>query len=253
MEAKYQSVLDALGLKTKQAKVYLAALETGGGSVQDIAKKAGVKRTTVYTIARELKNRGFFYLKKNKSGAYFVADSPKDIIERLKNQLDSIYKNKTSSPINKQISFSKTKVFVFENADGFKKIWQIIFNSNLKEYLIITDPREMLGFVEKGYITDKIIREKNRLGIKSRQIIASSEYAKEIIAKDEKEGRISKVLPHIYKLPYTTIIFGPNTVFISPLLENSILLIESGDFAKTQRSFFEALWESRLLINKKTA
>jgi len=101
----------------------------------------------------------------------------------------------------------------------------------------------MLGFVRKGYITGKIIKEKIKLGIKSRQIIASSEYAKEIIAKDKLENRASKILPHIYKTPFTTIIFGNRVALISSIQENMILIIESAEYAKTQKSIFEALWD----------
>lgn len=248
MDKKYLPFLMIMGLKTRPASVYLAVLKLKDAGVQEISEKAGVKRTTVYTIASDLETRGFIYRRKNKNNISFGAYTPKVIIERLKNGVGVFEKNFEDLPRLEHKVSPKTKILVFENTEGFKKIWETLFRSGVKEYLIITDPREMLGFVEKGYITGKIIKEKNWLGIKSRQIIASSEYAKEIVAKDAKENRISKILPHIYKLPFTVIIFGGFTALISPLLENTILLIESKDFAKTQRSIFEALWESKIII-----
>lgn len=46
--------LEQLGLVGKKADVYLASLELGSASVIEIAKKAGVKRTTCYDILFEL-------------------------------------------------------------------------------------------------------------------------------------------------------------------------------------------------------
>lgn len=137
---------------------------------------------------------------------------------------------------------SRPKVFFFSGDEGFKKIWEKIFSSGIKEYCIITDPREMLGFVKKGYITEKIIKAKIKAGLKSRQIIGFSEYAKEIVAKDASENRISKILPHIYRIPVTKIIFGTSVAFIGPLSEDTMMIVESEAFAKTEQSAFEALW-----------
>ena len=51
------------------------------------------------------------------------------------------------------------------------------------------------------------------------------------------------MLPHTYKLPVTTIIFGDNVALIGPAIENTMLIIESEAYAKSQRSIFEALWD----------
>lgn len=243
MDAKNIKVLIGLGLTQKEARVYLTALELGDCSVQDISKKAGLKRTTIYPILENLKKEGLIYQTKSQGRTYFSAEEPGELLKTFKNRLSAFETNLASLLAMKNKSAKKPRVYFFDGAEGFKKIWQFILRPEFKEYLIMTDPREMLGFVKKGYITGKIIKAKTRLGIKSRQIIASSEYAKEIIVKDRFENRISKILPHIYRIPFTTIVFGGRVALISPQLENMILLVESEEFAKTQKSIFEALWD----------
>jgi len=248
MDKKLAAILiSSLGLNQKEAKIYLALLELGEASVQEIAKTSGIKRTSIYFIIEDLKKKGLALEIKSKKHVRFMAEDPKNVLASRKGRLGILEKHIGNFEIIKNKN-TKPRVFFFDNAEGFKKIWEMLFRSGAKEYLIMTDPREMLGFVQKGYITGKIIKEKTQLGIKSRQIIASSEYAKEIVAKDAKENRVSKILPHIYKIPFTTIVFGANVALISPQKENLILLFESEEFAKTQRSVFEALWESGLLI-----
>lgn len=232
-----------LGLNQKEAMVYLATLELGNGTVQDIAKKSRLKRTTIYPILETLKKEGLIYQTKSKKRTYFTAEDPNELLKIFKSKLSKFEANLAVILATQNKSAKKPRVYFFDGAEGFKKIWQLLLRPETKEYLIMTDPREMLSFVKKGYITGKIIKDKIRLGINSRQIIASSEYAKEIVAKDRFENRISKILPHIYKIPFTTIIFGDKVALISPSLENIILIIESEGFAKTQKSIFEALWD----------
>ena len=46
--------LKQLGLEEKQAKIYLASLELGPDTAQNIAYKASLKRPTTYVILEEL-------------------------------------------------------------------------------------------------------------------------------------------------------------------------------------------------------
>ena len=68
--------LKKFGLSEKEARVYLAALELGQASVQDIAKKSAVNRATTYLMIESLEKRGLMYkLIKNKK-KLFAADTP---------------------------------------------------------------------------------------------------------------------------------------------------------------------------------
>ena len=68
--------------------------------------------------------------------------------------------------------------------------------------------------------------------------------AKEIIAKDIRENRVSKLLPTIYKLPFTEVITESIVAFISPRSSNMIFVVENDSFSKTRRSVFELLWQA---------
>lgn len=243
MNKKLLILLVQSGLDSKEARVYLALLMLGRGTVQEIARQSLLKRTTIYPILEKLQKRNLVAESKQQNKTYFIPEEPAQLLEKMRLRVDHFTKNLELFNSIRNSIVPKPKILFLNGSEGFKRIWQTIFKSGLKEYLIITDPREMLSFVQKGYITGRIIKEKTRLGIRSRQLIAFSEYAKEIIAKDKQENRISKVLPHIYKIPFTTIIFGNQTALISPSFEDVILIIESESFAKTQKSLFEALWD----------
>jgi hypothetical protein len=70
-----------------------------------------------------------------------------------------------------------------------------------------------------------------------------SEYARKIIAKDVQENRISKIVSPRYTLPFTEIITGTFVAYISPRVDNTLFIVENVNFAKTQASVFNALWD----------
>lgn len=243
MDTMIIKLLTDLGFTKEQAKMYRSLLELGEATVAEIAEKSGVKRSSAYYILEQLKKDGVVYETKYKKRTFYVAEKPDELLDKFQKKIDKFSKNIELLRAIENQSIKKPRIYLMDGLEGFKKVWKTIFDSGLKEFQITTDPREFLTFVRKGYITNEIIKKKVASGIKSRQLVAASEYAKEVIAKDARENRISKVLPHIYKIPFTTIIFGDKVAYISAWKENMIFIIESDDFAKTQKSMFDALWE----------
>ncbi|MBI3251348.1 MAG: TrmB family transcriptional regulator, partial [Candidatus Andersenbacteria bacterium] len=55
---EFIQALKHLGLKDKEAAVYLAALQLGPSPVQNIARRANVVRATTYVILEDLQKKG---------------------------------------------------------------------------------------------------------------------------------------------------------------------------------------------------
>jgi sugar-specific transcriptional regulator TrmB len=242
MDKNLLKILQGAGLSSKQSRVYTALLLLGEATVQELAKEAGLKRPTTYVILEELKEKQLAFEAKAGSKTVFVPEQPRTLLERVSQAAADFSKHLPQLESLQVPERSKPRIVYLDGPDGFKKIWRLLFMSGHKEYLIMTDPQEMLGFVRKRYITETIIKQKVALGIRSRQLIAFSEYAKEIVKKDAVENRVSKIVPHTYKLPYTTIIFGDTVAFISPAGENVMMVAQSPSFARTQRAIFDLLW-----------
>lgn len=72
--------LQKVGLDSREAKVYLAALEIGPSPVQKIAQRAGIPRATVYLVLDDLQNKGFVTTYDEGKKTFFVAESPERLI-----------------------------------------------------------------------------------------------------------------------------------------------------------------------------
>ncbi len=243
MQTAIAKILTSLGVTKDQANIYQALLALGEATVQALAEYAGVKRSSAYYMLLELQKRGMVYETKHRKRTYYIPAKADDVLRQWEKKVAEFRTGIDLFHAIENQHAKKARMYMFEGAAGFKKIWEMIFDSGVKEYCIMGDPREFLSFVRKGYITGRIIAEKKLRGIRSRQLVAFSEYAKEIIAKDQQENRVSKMLPHIYPLPYATIIVGSFVALIAPSSENMIVMIESDGFARTQQSLFDALWE----------
>jgi sugar-specific transcriptional regulator TrmB len=84
----YEKELQNLGLSDKESKVYLASLELGADTAQNLAKKAGINRATTYVQIDSLKKKGLMSEFEKGKKAYYVAESPK----RLSNLLGILEK-----------------------------------------------------------------------------------------------------------------------------------------------------------------
>jgi HTH-type transcriptional regulator, sugar sensing transcriptional regulator len=65
-----------LGLSQKEARIYVALLELGPSSVQDLARKSEVNRSSAYQLLENLISRGLISRVTRERGEYFMAESP---------------------------------------------------------------------------------------------------------------------------------------------------------------------------------
>lgn len=237
-------IIKNLGLSAKEAKIYLAALELGEASVQQLAKKSKIKRTTLYYILDELIEAGALIYTKVGKKIYYIPEQPATLLKNAKEKISNF--EESLKLLEERIGYihNKPRVYFLYGSAGFKEAWDMILNTKEAEYRIITQGENFLDYVREKYILDEIIARKKKLGILSKQLITDSSYAKKIIAKDGQENRISKLLPPIYKLPFTEIITESVVTFISPRFNNMIFVVENEYFSKTRKSIFESLWNS---------
>ena len=237
-------VVKNLGLSGKAARIYIAALELGEASVQELARKANLKRTTLYYILNDLVEAGVLVLSKTGRKTYYVPEQPANLLKNSRDKLVNFEESLKLLEDKAAHMNRKPRVYFLYGTAGFKEAWDRILQTKEREYRIITGGENFLDYVKEKYILEEIIARKRKLGIRSKQLITSSAYAKQIIAKDSAENRMSKLLPPIYKLPFTEIITESLVAFISPRFSNMIFMVENDDFSKTRRSIFETLWYS---------
>ncbi|OHA04325.1 MAG: hypothetical protein A3A28_05990 [Candidatus Sungbacteria bacterium RIFCSPLOWO2_01_FULL_47_32] len=235
------------GLSEKEARVYLAALELGKGTVQDIAKKAGVNRTTVYVMITVLEKRGLMKQVKIGKRSFFVAENPDAIISMLHKEKNGIEDREREMrkilPELKtlfNVAPGRPKIRFYEGTEVYKKIAEDIFEADTREILEIYN-----ADLIRDVISDDEAKEfyKKRLarGIFYRALYTRKEGPFRTPPEKAEERFLSK---EEFPVSGNIFIYGNRVGMAS--LKGSIIgvIIESDEISETLKSLFELGWES---------
>ena len=239
--------LTKIGLSNKEAKVYLAALELGKASIQDIAKKAGINRTTTYVMITELEKRGLVKPLKVGKRNYFVAESPDTIIDILKKEKQEI-ENKEQE-IREIIPELKTlyniapgrpKIRFYEGQEVYKKITDDILESGTKEILEIYNADLIKGLFSENE-TKEYTRKRIAKGIRCRVLYTRSEgpFKNRLELAEERFYNQSQ-----FPVSGDIMVYG-NRIGMASLKGNMIgVIIESDEISETMKSLFNLAWKN---------
>lgn len=100
------NILSSLGLAPREIKTYKAAIKLGTATPVALAKATGIKRTTAYSIARGLAEKGLLLEDSSKRPRTFAPTSPKEVGEII---LDEKKRLETREAIYKQLAEELTK------------------------------------------------------------------------------------------------------------------------------------------------
>ncbi|MBI2035916.1 MAG: hypothetical protein HYT12_04555 [Candidatus Liptonbacteria bacterium] len=248
--------LKKIGLSENEAKVYLALLELGAATADEIAKKAGVKRPTTYVQLEELGQMGLvttYEKAARKDGAektFFRGEDPeylKKIVERdsaeVKEQEEVLHK--MMPDLQKLFAFAgeRPKVRFFEGMEGFKTAQdEFLKTVKVKEIFSIANVDEIFKLFpthQNNYTPRRV--QKN---IRSKLLYTS---AKGPFLKDSDEGmlRESKFIPQ-ENFPFTCdLVIYDNKVQITALREKpAAIIIEDQDMANSMKAIFDFMWKA---------
>jgi len=235
-----ERVLQSLGLQEKEAKVYLALLQMGKGSVPGISVKAGTKRPTTYLILEELRKKGLVNLLPRKAKVLYVANSPQTLLEEQREKEHLIRDNMPELLAMFNAKLEKPKVTYYQGVDNIAKLYGEIFKE--KEILfygsIASIAPEVFAQVEK-YLQ---VVKKEKLQV--REIIQADEKSLAYTQENATDNHQIKIVSEAHKLPTDNMIFGNKVAIISYKDEPMAVVIESGDVAETYKSMFEMVWRS---------
>ena len=136
--------LRKLGLKEKEVAVYLAGLELGPSTAQNIAKKAEVTRPTTYEIIKVLEKKGLFAeITHNKKRA-FLAQSPEKILGILRLQKKELEEKERefiriiATLESKYAGGEKSGIQVFQGKEEIEFLEEQILFTPVKDIVVFT-------------------------------------------------------------------------------------------------------------------
>lgn len=249
-----KKLLKEAGFLDKEVSVYLSILELGRGTVAEIARKAGVNRSTGYVILDSLTAKGLTRVSGKEPKQEYVAESPEKLGDYMRNEAEK-HKSLASSVsdlLPELISLHKVgdrpTVRFYEGLAGLEYVYNDTLNSPDDIYSTSTY-EEMHETLPKYFSTYYARRVKK--GIFVRTFVADTPLARFRKANDKAEYRETFLVPkEKFQLPTDIEIYG-NKVMFASWKEKLGVIIESKEIATTLRSVFKlALEEAERLDSK---
>jgi len=246
-----------MGLKEKEASVYLAILALGQGTASRIALKAHIARTTVYEVLSSLFDKGLVTLTGKEPKQEYVAESPDNFQIYIEKELGKIQKdfNNAKNILIPQLKSlhnvgNRPKVMFYEGKEGLEKVYEDTLTSHetIRAYANVDEMHEALP----NYFPEYYKRRTNK-GIHIRAIFPANQAGFERAKCDKNEARESALVPadKFYFSPEINIY--DDKVMIASWKEKLGIIIESKEIADSMKKIFELAWSEAKRLHQEIA
>ena len=238
-----EQILMEYGLDEKEAILYMASLSLGDKGMSELAKKAGLKRTTAYVVFKSLENKGLMGSFKMKSGLKFVATPPEILIKKAQKQVQELQSLLPQLKALENKQDSRPKVAYYEGKEGYTIAAEDslkIPNSTLRSIGSLTEPHKVVGL---DYDTKYYIPSRLKKHIFFRALYFKSQIEEEVINRDHTiELREIRYLPENYVHKTSMLIYGDKVAIFSTKKELITVIIESEEIAESEKQKFDLIW-----------
>ncbi|MCL5010791.1 MAG: hypothetical protein M1127_01080 [Patescibacteria group bacterium] len=230
---------------SSEVSAYLACLELGKATVIQIAKKAGLKRTTVYNIVETLLEKGLLSKFEDQRGQKFLAESPEKLIaifQKKEEELSKILPNLLAIT-NAGDSDIKPEVKFYQGKEGIIAAYEDTLTSCQKGDEILSFASAVDAYNFSDYL-DGYVKRRTEKGIFMKVIARNCKETLYYKARDKRSLRHIKIMSanelaisiekNIYKdkvalMNFRGIPFG--------------VIIRSPQIAKSEKEIFESIWK----------
>lgn len=236
-------ILEGLGLDGKKSQVYLAAIQLGQSSAQEIAKKAGLKRPTTTEILEGFVSRGLMNFVTEKRTRIFTAEPPQRLIDLLHEQER---RAKTIIPQLEAMygkAIYRPRVQFYDGTEGIKTVYENTLTVSTKELRGILSMQDLYKIPGKSYMDDYVTRRISA-GIKLRVVRSAEMEVESSWPSSRLQNRELRIAPKDMIFSMTMYLYDGKVALIGTEKEKFGVIIHSSEFYQMQSNLFELLWQN---------
>lgn len=236
-------ILKDFGLVENEAKAYVACLELGQATVQEIGKKSGVKRTTVYIALDGLKEKGLASQTKKNKKTFFAVENPEGLLVLSQRRASALKEILPELKALNNIAGAKPKVRFYEGREGYLAVYENILNDKPKELLAIASYDDLCHHLDPEY-EESWTKRRIANGIKLRWLDFKTKSVVEKAIEGERGLREVRFLPDGFRFTSSMFIYNDKIVIMSgKQKEFMAVVMENSEFHQMFGQLFEMLWQ----------
>lgn len=237
------SQLKPYGLSETEAKTYLAALELGEASVERIAKKAELNRSSIYHTLNILKEKGLVTTAKRTNKTVYVAEDPRKMKQNMEDQLQAfdILLPELRSLAN--VIDRKPKIKFHEGYQGLIEVAKNMLSEKTREVQFWFPDLKQEKEEYKTFWNEYFEPKRVGLGITAKAIGPECEYGRFLVSGDKKVLRQTRLDDSETFNPTSVVeVYGDRWTTVLSHKDMIAIEIESKEINLTMRSIFESHW-----------
>ncbi len=241
----YEKELVNIGLSDKEAKAYISALKLGKATASDIAKRADIKRSTMYGVLDELIKKGLVSYSQKGTKRFFKAQDPQAILEMIENNkrsFENILPNLSQVHIEHA---QKPSVQFFEGREGIKRIYEDTLTCKYKKIYQVVKVNDFIKF-PGGEFSKEYIKKRTMKGIVAYALHPQKDDIRNKFY-GENSSEFKRVVKYVDEDIFhmsMTMIYDYKVAVISTEKEGFGFIIESKEFSKTMQGYFDYMWKA---------
>lgn len=247
-ESQLERVLIEYGLKEKQARVYLACLEVGSGTVLQVSLRARMPRSTTELELNYLVAKGLVSTYKKKNIKYYSADDPRFLLDSLEEKKEQIQRVLPKFVALYRSAKTKPSVRYYEGQPGLMVV--------LKE--ILSEAQELVSFGSADDLFQnydnftEFVKKRQEQKIPVKVILIDTPKARERKLLGPQQLRQVRLISPMYDYHGLYYVWNDKIAMLSFGKNLSAVIIESAELAQMQKASFNFMWNS-LADQKQTA
>jgi len=245
----YEKILQNIGLSKSEAIVYVSLLKLGSASHSELARKAKIKRPTLYKLLERLKEMNLISESFVGKRRILVAGDPHVYIENKHAELKNFEQIIPELNLLLNTASIKPRIKFYEGIKGIQKLYVDTLKDKgpILEFISLNEINvEMENYSKNFYIPERINR---RIPIK---ILISGSGRTELInlktaVHELREVKIIDKEGKKFPIPLDCYVFGNNVGFALFRKDSEPLgiIITSIEISTMMRSLFNFIWEAR--------
>ena len=250
---KLFTALETIGLSNKEVRVYLALLELGQATAAQVARPAGINRTTAYDILGSLAGKKLVTALGKEPKQEYKAEAPESLLkfqkERIRRDEGFLGVIEELMPELKSMHRAKDKPVVrfYEGEEGLRHVYEDTLTSHetIRAYASVEDTNAGLPDYFPRYY-----ERRTAASIGIRAIFPHTKEAVERSARDKVERRESLHVPREKFSFSPEINIYDNKVMIASWKEKMGIIIESKEIADAMKKIYELAWAESKRLDK---
>jgi sugar-specific transcriptional regulator TrmB len=249
MDKLLYDTLKLLGLGQKEIRFFIACFEIGPATINDVAKRARIQRSTAYLIAQDLITQRLIEENLHQYKKKISTIDPSDLLRILSSKQRTIGRQEIELEEKLpdlqaiyQASNARPNVKVFEGVSGLFSIQTDILSAR-KEILLWTNQETENKFFTKEF-HDKFIELRKRKGTFIKVLAVNNEKGHGLKSSDKGNLRETHLLPKGINFSSETYIYDGKIAILDYKKDIIGVIIQSEPMSQAQKAIFDLTWNN---------